>query len=72
MAGMIPLNSLINSIAFSLVGVVVLGVSFWVFDRITPYRLWDEVVKEKNVALSIVVGSMAIAIGLIVSAAVHG
>ena len=38
----------------------------------TPYRLWDELVEKKNVALAIVVGSMCIAIGLIVAAAVHG
>jgi hypothetical protein len=38
----------------------------------TPYRLWDELCEKKNVALAIVVGSMCIAIGLIVSAAVHG
>jgi uncharacterized membrane protein YjfL (UPF0719 family) len=34
--------------------------------------LWDEIVEKKNVALAIVVGSTALAIGMIVAAAVHG
>ena len=37
-----------------------------------PYDLWAEIVEKRNVALAIVVGAMCIAIGLIVSAAVHG
>ena len=50
----------------------ILWLCFLVFDKVTPYRLWDELVEKKNVALAIVVGSMCIAIGLIVAAAVHG
>jgi hypothetical protein len=34
--------------------------------------LWAEIIEKKNVALAIVVGSMCIAIGLIVAGAVHG
>ena len=61
-----------GSILYALIGVVVFWVCFVVVDRLTPYKLWDELVDKKNVAVAIVVGSMCIAIGLIVSAAVHG
>ncbi len=61
-----------GSIFYAFIGVLILWVCFLVFDKITPYRLWDELVEKKNVALAIVVGSMCIAIGLIVAAAVHG
>ena len=61
-----------GSIFYAFIGVLILWVCFVVFDKITPYRLWDELVDKKNVALAIVVGSMCIAIGLIVAAAVHG
>ena len=43
-----------------------------IVDKVTPYNLWSEIIEKKNVALAIVVGSMAIAIGMIVSAAIHG
>lgn len=62
----------VGSILFALIGVMVFWVCFVIIDKLTPYDLWKEIVEEKNVALAIVVGAMCIAIGLIVSAAVHG
>ena len=58
----------VGSILFALIGVLVFWISFIIVDKITPYDLWAEIVEKKNVALAIVVGSMCIAIGLIVSA----
>ena len=62
----------VGSALFALLGVAVFWLCFVIIDRLTPYSLWDEIVKKQNVALAIVVGAMCIAIGLIVSAAVHG
>ena len=61
-----------GSILYALIGVLIFGVCFVIIDRLTPYHLWNELVEKKNVALAIVVGSMCIAIGMIVAAAVHG
>ena len=61
-----------GSMLYALIGVVIFWICFVIVDKITPYKLWEEIVDKKNVALAIVVGSTAIAIGLIVSAAVHG
>ncbi|MFO1291583.1 MAG: DUF350 domain-containing protein [Rubrivivax sp.] len=63
---------LIGSMVYALIGVIVFWLCFIIVDKLTPYHLWDEIVEKKNVALAIVVGAMCIAIGLIVSAAVHG
>jgi len=62
----------VGSILFALIGVLVFWISFIIVDKITPYDLWGEIVEKKNVALAIVVGAMCIAIGMIVSAAIHG
>jgi putative membrane protein len=62
----------LGSILYAFIGVAVLWLSFVVIDRITPYKLWEELVEKKNVALAIVVGAMFIAIGQIVAAAIHG
>ena len=61
-----------GSVIYALIGVAIFWVCFVLVDKLTPYRLWDEIIEKKNVALAIVVGSMCIAIGLIVAAAVHG
>jgi putative membrane protein len=61
-----------GSILYALIGVVIFLLCFMIVDKLTPYHLWDEIVHKKNTALAIVVGAMAIAIGMIVAAAVHG
>ena len=61
-----------GSILYALIGVVIFWICFVLVDKLTPYKLWEEIVDKKNVALAIVVGATAIAIGMIVSAAVHG
>jgi uncharacterized membrane protein YjfL (UPF0719 family) len=61
-----------GSMLFALMGVVIFWLCFVIIDKLTPYDLWGEIVEKKNMALAIVVGAMCIAIGLIVSAAVHG
>jgi uncharacterized membrane protein YjfL (UPF0719 family) len=63
---------IVGSVLYALIGVFVFWVCFVIVDKVTPYNLWEEIVEKKNMALAIVVGSMCIAIGLIVSAAVHG
>jgi putative membrane protein len=61
-----------GSLLYAFIGVAVFWICFIVIDKLTPYDLWAEIVEKKNTALAIVVGAMCIAIGLIVSAAVHG
>ena len=60
------------SLLYALLGVGVFWLCFVIIDKLTPYDLWSEIIEKRNVALAIVVGAMCIAIGLIVSAAVHG
>ena len=61
-----------GSILFALIGVGIFWLCFVIIDMLTPYRLWEEIIEKKKVALAIVVGARCIAIGMIVSAAVHG
>jgi len=66
------LSAVINSIVFSVIGVVVFWVSFIVIDTLTPYNLWKEISEERNLALAIVVGAMSLGICTIIAAAIHG
>lgn len=63
---------LLGSVLYAVIGVVVLWLSFVVIDKLTPYKLWEEICERKNLALAVVVGAMFIAIGQIVAAAIHG
>ena len=61
----------LGSILYALIGVLIFWITFMIIDKITPYDLWAEIIEKKNTALAIVVGALCIAIGLIVSAAIH-
>ena len=67
----LTLHAVGTSLLYAFVGMVSLGVGFWLFDRLTPYHLWTEVVQKQNTALAIVVAGFAIAIGFIVSSAIR-
>ncbi len=64
------IGNLINAVIYSAVGVILLVVGFVVWDRLTPYDLWREIVEKHNSALAAFAGFMALAIGVIVAAAV--
>lgn len=64
--------ALVGSLIYSLLGVVVFWVSFIIIDLITPYQLWHEIVREKNLPLAILAAAMCLGISIIVAAAIHG
>jgi putative membrane protein len=63
---------IINAIIYSILGLIILGGSFILFDKITPGNLWKEIVEEQNVALAITAGAMTLAIAQIIASAIHG
>ena len=72
MKEIIPTGYVINALVFSGLGLLILWGSFFLFDKLTPYKLWDEIIKGKNTALALVVAAMTLAMGLIVASAIHG
>ena len=59
------------ALIFAVIGIVVFVGAFALIDRMTPYHLWDEIVREKNLALAVLVGAMSIGICIIIAASVH-
>ena len=63
---------IIESIVFSIVGMIVLVVGYKIFDMVTPYHLNREIAEDNNAAAGIAVAGMLIALGLIVASAISG
>jgi uncharacterized membrane protein YjfL (UPF0719 family) len=62
---------LLAALLYAFVGLVIFAVAFIVMDRLTPYHLWKEIVDEKNTALAIIVGAVAIGVSIIISSAIR-
>lgn len=65
------LKPLVASLVYSILGVVIFWVSFIIVDKITPYDLWREIVRDRNLPLAIIVAAMCLGIAIIVAAAIH-
>ena len=66
------LKNFLGSMVYSGIGLVIYLVGFVLVDKLTPGNLWKELIEERNVAVAILMGSIAIGISLIISAAIHG
>jgi putative membrane protein len=64
-------HPLINAVLFASLGIAVFAVAAAILVRLTPIRLWKELVEEGNMAVAIFAGAVAIAICLIIAAAMH-
>ena len=71
------LNELINikyiiaSLVYSVLGIIVLFIAFWVIEKMTPENLWKEILEKQNLALAIVFAAFIIAMAIIISSAIH-
>ena len=72
MVDQVKFGAFVSSVVYSFVGVLIFWVCFLIIDRLTPYHLWKEIIEEKNTALAILVGAIAIGICIIVAAAIYG
>lgn len=62
---------MIAALVYAAIGLIVFAVAFLIVDKLTPYHLWREIIDEKNVALAVVVGAVAIGISIIVASAIR-
>ncbi|GAB3938263.1 MULTISPECIES: DUF350 domain-containing protein [Larkinella] len=65
------LKYIVPSVVYSLVGILILVISFVIIEKIAPENLWKKIVDEENVALSILAAAFMIAVAIIISSAIH-
>jgi len=65
------LTNLVAAGVFSLLGIVIFSVAFWLLDRLTPFSLWTEILEEHNTAVAVLIGFVALGLSIIIAAAVN-
>jgi uncharacterized membrane protein YjfL (UPF0719 family) len=66
------LNLVVTTVVFSLIGIVLFALAFFIIVKIAPFSTRKEIEEDQNVALAILIGSVIIGIAMIVASAVHG
>lgn len=69
---LIHFQPIVNSIIFSLLGIVILVIGYFIIEKLTPENTWKEVTEKNNIAVAIVLAAFIIGISMIISAAIHG
>jgi hypothetical protein len=62
----------VYSLIFTVMGILVFGVAFFVMTKITPFSIRKEIEEDQNTSLGIVIGSVIIGLALIISSAIKG
>lgn len=63
---------LINSLVFSVLGIVILFVAFALIEWLTPkHNIRKEILEKQNMALAILCGFFILAIAIIIASAIH-
>ena len=63
---------LVISVVYAGLGMVLLYLGYRLFDWLTPTNLQEDIFKNGNVAVAIVVGAFILGLAFVIGAAIHG
>lgn len=69
---MLHAKPIVDSVIYSVLGMVVLLATFWIIQKILPFSMEKEIAEDQNVALGVILAAFVIGLSLIISAAIHG
>ncbi len=72
MKSILDVQHLAGALIYSALGAAVFFGWFVIFDKLTPYDLWQEIVVKQNRALATVMAGLSIAMGMIIAASMLG
>lgn len=71
-AEMLDVGQLIGALIYSLIGIGLFGLAFFIIVKVAPFSIRKEIEEDQNTSLGIIIGSVIIGIALIISSAVQG
>lgn len=72
LAQMLDLPQLLGALIYSLIGISLFGLAFFIIVKVAPFSIRKEIEEDQNTSLGIIIGSVIIGIALIISSAVQG
>jgi uncharacterized membrane protein YjfL (UPF0719 family) len=63
---LIEIQKVFESIVWTILGIILLYVSVWLFDRVDPINYREEI-RQGNVAAGLIVGSVILSMGAIIA-----
>ncbi len=64
------LVQLVLTLLYSVVGIAVFGVAFYIIEKVVPFSVRKEIEDDQNTALGVVIGSIILGLSIIIAAAI--
>jgi uncharacterized membrane protein YjfL (UPF0719 family) len=71
-ADLLDTGSILGALIYSLIGIVLFGVAFFLIVKIAPFSIRKEIEDDQNTSLGIIIGAVIIGISMIIAAAIQG
>lgn len=62
---------ILSTIAYSLIGLGMYLVAFWIICKISPFSVRKEIEIDQNTSLGIIIGAVMIGLSIIIASAMH-
>lgn len=64
--------TILSTIIYAILGLGLFALALLIMDKVTPFSLRKEIEDDQNIALAIIMGSVFIAMAIIIQAAIRG
>ncbi|MEW6347520.1 MAG: DUF350 domain-containing protein [Thermodesulfobacteriota bacterium] len=63
--------TMLSTVIYSFIGLALFALAYIIVDRITPFSMRKEIEEDQNIALAIILGSIFIALAIIIHGAMR-
>jgi uncharacterized membrane protein YjfL (UPF0719 family) len=63
---------MLSTVIYAVIGFLLFALALWIMVKVAPFSVKKEIEEDQNIALAILMGSVFIAIAIIVQAAIRG
>ncbi|HEV8436205.1 MAG TPA: DUF350 domain-containing protein [Thermoanaerobaculia bacterium] len=66
------LHTFLVTLAYTIFGLVVFAIAFWIIVMATPFSIRKEIEEDQNISLAILIGSVMLGLAIIIASTIHG
>jgi uncharacterized membrane protein YjfL (UPF0719 family) len=66
------LHTFLLTLGYTVFGIVIFGVAFWLITKLVPFSMRKEIEDDQNTALAILIGAVLLGLAIIIAATIHG
>ena len=66
------IHTFLVTLAYTIFGLVVFAIAFWIIVMMTPFSIRKEIEEDQNISLAILIGSVMLGLAIIIASTIHG